>query len=131
MDALRDSRAPMLLIGKALLLMLFAFAVAGRDPPRATALGVFPIFVVFLSTCYYWQMLLLVAFVGSLPLLIATLLLNAAMWGLHPLTTAFEARYGLFSWGLLLVLGGWLALSLRGAVGRRRERGSGVRPGRG
>ncbi|HVS62904.1 MAG TPA: hypothetical protein VMT85_05270 [Thermoanaerobaculia bacterium] len=124
MDALRESRAPMLLIGKALLVILFGFAVAGRDPPRATALGVFPIFVVFLSTCYYWQMLLLVAFAGSLPLLIATLLLNAAMWGLHPLTAAFEARYGLFSWGLLLVLGGWLALWLRGAIRRARDRGA-------
>jgi hypothetical protein len=121
MDAQRQSRFLVLLAGKALLLVLFALGVAGRDPPRATALGLFPIFVVFLSTCYYWQMLLLVAFAGSLSLLLPTLLLNAAMWGLHQLTPAFEARYGLFSWGLLLVLGGWLALSLRGTL-RRSER---------
>jgi hypothetical protein len=66
-------------------------------------------------------MLLLVALAGSLSLLLPTLLLNATMWGLHQLTPAFEARYGLFSWGLLLVLGGWLALSLRGTL-RRSER---------
>ena len=118
MDALRESRAVVIVLAQAVLLGLFALAVAGRDPPQATILGLFPIFVVFLSTCYYWQMVLLVAFAGSLPLVVATLLLNAAMWALHSLTPAFEARYGLFSWGLLLVLGGWLGL---GRVRARRR----------
>jgi len=87
-------------------LMLLIARVCWRSRlEHATIIGgLGAIFALLLTTCYYWQMLLLVPLLGDRRILYAVLLLNIAMAILHFFTPAFEFRYGVLSWGLLLML---------------------------
>ena len=109
MDQLKEDRRLELLAAKALLLLLLAAAVWRMDLARSAMLGFVVVFAMVLTTCYYWQMLLIVPLLRDRFLLYGTFLLNLGLYGLHFYTPSFEMRYGLFSWGLLLLFVGYLA----------------------
>ncbi len=129
MDALAEARRPMLWLGEGVLLFLIGAAAWRMEPARAATLGIVAVFALALTTCYYWQMLLVVPLVRHRTLLYGTLAVNLGLYGLHFATPSFEMRYGLMSWGLLavflafLVPAAWQAIP---TITRRqaRERGT-------
>lgn len=114
MDARASERAPLLWGARLALVALFAWACRRASPTEAAALGIALVFAFAFTTCYYWQMLVMLLAFRSITLLHAVLALNLAMFGLHFASPSFELRYGLMSWALLLLLGGLLI-----ATGRR------------
>ena len=113
LDANRQARRVIAWSVKAILLAAFLWGVSGLPADRAFALGTLPVFVVFLTTCYYWQMLVLLPVLMSWPLLLGALLLQPLMWGLHLATEGFEVRYALYSASIGLLLLAFLAALLR------------------
>ncbi|MCG8463064.1 MAG: DUF2029 domain-containing protein [Holophagales bacterium] len=86
-----------------LMLGLLALAAWRARPSEGSALSLSAVFAMVLTTCYYWQALLVLAVLRSTPIVYGVLLVNLGMYYLHFESPAFELRYGLFSWGLLLV----------------------------
>lgn len=104
MDRLKEERRAVLWAAKgALMLLVMAACWRARREDAAIIGGVTAIFALVVTTCYYWQMLLLLPLTRSRVLLYGILILNLGMMGLHFQTPAFEMRYGLFSWGLLVL----------------------------
>lgn len=119
MDAIAQSRRPLLWIAQGLLLFAVGAAAWRMEPARAAMLGLVVVFAMVLTTCYYWQMLLIVPLLRNRVLLYGTLAVNFGLYALHFATPSFEMRYGLMSWGLLVVFlaflvpEGWRTLKLR------------------
>lgn len=109
MDEKKQDNQVMLLLAKALLLLLTAAAVWRLDVPRAAMLGMVVVFTMVLTTCYYWQMLLIVPLLRSRFLVYGALALNLGLYALHFHTPAFEMRYGMMSWALLVLFVAYLA----------------------
>ncbi len=105
-------RGAVLLAVQGLFLAALGVTAAFLSPAASLALGVVPVFVIFLSTCYYWQMLALTPVLGSARLVLALLGANLGMWALHLRVEGFEVRYGTYSWMLALVFGAWLVARL-------------------
>lgn len=103
MDAVAQARRPLLWIAQALLLFAVGAAAWRMEPARAAMLGIVVVFTMVLTTCYYWQMLLIVPLLRNRVLLYGTLAVNLGLYALHSWTPSFEMRYGLMSWGLLVV----------------------------
>lgn len=103
MDAVEQVRRPALWLAQGVLLFLIGAAAWRMEPPRAAMLGLVAVFALVLTTCYYWQMLLIVPLLRHRVLLYGTLAVNLGLYGLHFATPSFEMRYGLMSWGLLAV----------------------------
>ncbi|HXU29836.1 MAG TPA: hypothetical protein VN851_04585 [Thermoanaerobaculia bacterium] len=103
MDAIAQARRPLLWLAQALLLAAVGAAAWRMEPPRAAMLGIVVVFALVLTTCYYWQMLLLVPLLKNRALLYGTLAVNFGLYALHFATPSFEMRYGMMSWGLLVV----------------------------
>ncbi len=103
MDALAAARRPFLWLAQGVLLALVGATAWRMKPAPAALLGPIAVFALVLTTCYYWQMLLLIPLLRSRLLLYGTLAVNLGLYALHFLTPSFEMRYGLLSWGLLVV----------------------------
>jgi hypothetical protein len=73
----------------------------------AAVLGVAVVFALLLTTCYYWQMLLLVPILGRERATMGVLALSAALYGIQLRTGSFEAIFGAMSWGLALLFVSW------------------------
>ncbi|HEV7671777.1 MAG TPA: hypothetical protein VGS22_24920 [Thermoanaerobaculia bacterium] len=119
MDAVAKARRPLLWIAQALLLFGVGATAWRMEPARAAMVGIVVVFALVLTTCYYWQMLLIVPLLRSRVLLYATLAVNLGLYALHFATPSFEMRYGMMSWGLLVVFlaflvpEGWRTLARR------------------
>ena len=109
MDQSKHDLRILLWLAKALMLALVAAAAWRMDLARAAMLGMAVIFAMVLTTCYYWQILLLAPLLRSRWLLYGALALNLGLYVLHFQTQSFEMRYGLMSWGLLLLFVTYLA----------------------
>ncbi len=122
MDAVAQARRPVLWIAQGLLLLMVGATSWRLDLPRAAMLGIVVVFALVLTTCYYWQMLLIVPLLRHRGVLYGTLAVNLGLFALHFATPSFEMRYGMMSWGLLLVFlaylipQAWKALARRGEV---------------
>lgn len=124
MDQKKEDLKILLLLAKALMLALVATAAWRMDLARSAMLGIVVIFAMVLTTCYYWQILLLVPLLRSRPLLYGALALNLGLYALHFATPSFEMRYGLMSWGLLALFLAYLA-PLAWATLREARQGGG------
>lgn len=117
----KQARRPPLLALQALLLALLAAAVWRAPPARAAVLSMVALFTVTSSACYYWSLLLLAPLALSWPAVAGLLVVNAAMYGLHPVEGDKLVRYGLLSWAMTGLFLAWLlpdALrTLRGSAG--------------
>lgn len=113
MDAIAQSRRPLLLLAQGLLLIAVGAAAWRMEPARAAMLGIVVVFAAVLTTCYYWQMLLIVPLLRNRGLLYGTLAVNLGLYALHFGTPSFEMRYGLMSWGLLVVFLAFLVPEVR------------------
>ena len=113
MDAIAQSRRPLLMLAQALLLFAVGAAAWRMEPARAAMLGIVVVFAMVLTTCYYWQMLLIVPLLRNRVLLYGTLAVNLGLYALHFGTPSFEMRYGLMSWGLLVVFLAFLVPEVR------------------
>ncbi len=104
MDRLKEERSPIVWGARGLILLILAMACwRARVEDAAAISGMVAIFAMVVTTCYYWQMLLIIPFLRSKTLLYGTIGLNIFMAVLHFLTPSFEMRYGLYSWGLLIL----------------------------
>ena len=104
MDRLKEERSAITWGLRGVLLLILAAACWRAKVEEAAAFGgMVAIFTVVVTTCYYWQMLLMIAFLRSRTLLYGMIGLNIFMAILHFLTPSFEMRYGLYSWGLLVL----------------------------
>ncbi|MEM1248469.1 MAG: hypothetical protein AAGK22_18985, partial [Acidobacteriota bacterium] len=120
LDGNRAGRGPWSLGAKTLALLLFFFAVRRRSLAGSLVLSQSLVFVLFLSTCYYWQMLALLPLTGSAVAAVGGLVLSLVLWGVHLATEGFELRYVVAS----ALLGAVLAAELvRGGL-RRSEQAS-------
>ena len=108
MDQAKEDRQLVLLLAKALLLLLIAATAWRLDLSRAAMLGMAVVFTMVLTTCYYWQMLLLVPLLRNRWLLYGAFGLNLALYAVHFMTPVFELRYGFLSWGLLVLFAVYL-----------------------
>ena len=113
MDRLAAERRGLLLLAKALLLLLAGAAAWRLDLARAAMLGIVVVFATVLSTCYYWQMLLIVPLLRDRLLLYGAFALQLGLYALHFATPAFEMRYGLLSWGLLILFAVYLGTVIK------------------
>ncbi|MEM1177915.1 MAG: glycosyltransferase family 87 protein [Acidobacteriota bacterium] len=109
MDQTKVERRPVLLAVKALLLLVLAAAVWRMDLARSAMLGFVVVFVMVLTTCYYWQMLLLAPLLRDRFLLYGVFAINLGLYGLHFTERSFEMRYGVLSWALLVLFVAYLA----------------------
>lgn len=116
LDQRLDQRGGVIWLARAALLALFVLACRRVSPTTAAALGMTFIFTATLSTCYYWQMLALLVVLRSARVIHAVMLINLAMFGLHFASPAFEFRYGLFSWILLVFFAVLLVMLRRGSL---------------
>ncbi len=121
MDAVAASRRPLLWLAQALLLFGVGAAAWRMEPARAAMLGIIVVFALLLTTCYYWQMLLIVPLFRHRALLYGTLAVNLGLYALHFATPSFEMRYGLMSWGLLVVFVAYLAAEGWRTLARRQS----------
>lgn len=104
MDQLKVERSPVVWGARGLMLLILAMACWRARVDDAAAIGgMVAIFALVVTTCYYWQMLLIIPFLRSRTLLYGAIGLNIFMAVLHFLTPSFEMRYGLYSWGLLIL----------------------------
>jgi hypothetical protein len=90
---------------------LLALAAALRGPPAVgAAVGPALVFAASALTCYYWGMLVvaLVRRHTATATAVALLAVNLVMTWAHFETPAFELRYGVLSWALLVFFVGWL-----------------------
>jgi len=126
MDALAKARRPVLWLAQSVLLFLIGAAAWRMEPARAAMLGLVAVFVLVLTTCYYWQMLLIVPLLRHRVLLYGTLAVNLGLYGLHFATPSFEMRYGLMSWGLLAVFLTFFVPAAWQTMARREARESGT-----
>ena len=85
---------------------------------EAWVAGMVAVFALATLSNYYWILLVLLPFAGRPRLVYGALGLHALLWALAPYIASFEARFGLFSWGLALLFLAWLA---PGAVRALRE----------
>ncbi|HEV8630655.1 MAG TPA: hypothetical protein VGV61_10090, partial [Thermoanaerobaculia bacterium] len=112
MDALARQRRAWILAAAALVALLVGRAALAAEPDEAAIFGLALVFALAPLTCYYWGMLLLVPLRRSGPppwvAAAALLTLDLGLFATHFLTPAFEVRYGVMSWGLLLFLLWWL-----------------------
>jgi hypothetical protein len=85
-------------------------ALRGR-PPEGVAVGPALVFAATALTCYYWGMLVLtlVRRHTATATAVALLVINAGLCAVHFTSPAFELRYGVMSWALLVFFVGWLA----------------------
>lgn len=114
LDARAADRAPLIWSLRLGLLGLLAAACRRVRPAEAAALGIFAVFALTYSTCYYWQMLALLAVVRTPIARWGAIAVNLAMFAIHFSSPSFEWRYGFFSWALLaLALAILLPLALR------------------
>jgi hypothetical protein len=130
MNRLENERRP-LLLGATVVMLCVAAAAAWRcRPEQAAVLGTAVAFAVVVLTCYYWVMLLLVPLGrGRWGPTAGWLAINTGLYGLHLMTPAFEMRYGLMSWALLVFFLAWLLPDTANTAMKltRRIRGTGDR----
>ncbi|MEM6793319.1 MAG: hypothetical protein AAF725_05025 [Acidobacteriota bacterium] len=123
MSQRKEQKAALLASVKIALLLFLAAAAWRLDLARAGALGIGAVFTLVLTTCYYWQMLLLVPLLRHRILLYGALLLQLGLFALHLEEPTFEVRYGGFSWGLLVLFlvgfAPWALGALRASAKRR------------
>ena len=104
MDRLKEERSPIVWGARGMMLLILAMTCwRARVDDAAAISGMVAIFAMVVTTCYYWQMLLIIPFLRSKTLLYGAIGLNIFMAVLHFLTPSFEMRYGLYSWGLLIL----------------------------
>lgn len=101
MDHLKEDRAAILWAARIAFLALLGLASWRAKPEHAAVLSLGAVFAMVLTTCYYWQALLILPFLGGWLPVVAALALNFGLLVLHFFTGSFEMRYGLMSWGLL------------------------------
>ncbi|MEO1369807.1 MAG: hypothetical protein AAFX50_21705, partial [Acidobacteriota bacterium] len=121
LDELKSNRWPVLYGAKAVLLFLVAAAAWRMDLARSAMLGFVVVFAMVLTTCYYWQMLLLAPLLRDRLLIYGLFGLNLAMYGMHFAERSFEMRYGFLSWALLLLFIAYLAPKAWVAIRRGSE----------
>ena len=109
LETLRDERGMWIMALRFLLLSLVVIAAWRMPLDQSAVLGMVTVFALLSVTCYYWQMLLLVPLLRKTWWLYGALVLNLALYVVHLQTSSFEMRYGLMSWGLLLLFVGGLA----------------------
>lgn len=116
MDQRRESRAPLIWLA-GLVLTGWLIATCRRlDPASAAALSIVVVFALTLSTCYYWQMLALLALLRRPWLWQAVAAFNLVAYAIHFSSPAFELRYGVLSWLLLAFFVAILLVLLRSPV---------------
>jgi hypothetical protein len=109
MNRLQEQRRPLLLGTTVAMLCIVAGAAWRYRPGEAAVLGTAVAFAVVVLTCYYWVMLLLIPLGrGRWGPTAGWLAINTGLYGLHLVTPAFEMRYGLMSWALLVFFLAWL-----------------------
>lgn len=111
----QERRAPIAALSLTLLALI---AIAAWQGPldEAIVLGVGALFAVFLLTCYYWAMLMLIPIRGGRKAAAAAIALSAGLFGLHLATPSFEMIFGMMSWALLLLLLAWVTPDVRRAL---------------
>ncbi|MEO1088282.1 MAG: hypothetical protein AAFY88_28970, partial [Acidobacteriota bacterium] len=109
LDQLKEDRRLVLYGAKAFLLFLVAAAAWRMDLARSAMLGFVVVFAMVLTTCYYWQMLLLAPLLRDRFLIYGLFVLNLAMYWMHFAERSFEMRYGFLSWALLVLFVAYLA----------------------
>lgn len=124
MDSLAQARRPVLWLAQGALLLLVGAAAWRMEPPRAAILGLVAVFALVLTTCYYWQMLLIVPLLRHRALFYGALAINFGLFALHFATPSFEMRYGLMSWGLLAAFVAYLAPEAWRTIRAARENGT-------
>lgn len=115
MDGWKKERRLLLASASLLILSLIAIASWQASLDEALILGIGALFTVFLLTCYYWVMLVLVPLRGGEKSTAAVLALSSGLFFLHYLNPTFELIFGAMSWALLLLLLAWIAPDLRRA----------------
>ncbi|MEM8931850.1 MAG: hypothetical protein AAGE94_11790 [Acidobacteriota bacterium] len=116
MDGLKHDRAAVLWAARLAFLALLAAAAWKAKPEEAATMSLGAVFALVLTTCYYWQALLILPFLGSWPVVWGALALNIVQYALHYQSPAFELRYGLMSWGLLVLFVGIYAPRVKALV---------------
>ena len=120
MDALEHERSSLLWAARIAFLALLAAASWRAKPEEAGTLSLGAVFALVLTTCYYWQALLILPFLGSWRIVWGALLLNFGLYLMHYQTAAFEMRYGLMSWGLLVLFVAMYVPRVKALVDGRR-----------
>jgi hypothetical protein len=116
MNRAHSQRRPLSLAAAALLLAALAAATWRESPDQAASLGGVAVFALLVLSCYYWVLLITVAMRRTMVAAGALLALNAVTLAVALLTPDTQIIYAVFSWGLVLLFVGVLALAMRASL---------------
>ena len=132
MNAAQKERRP-LYLGLAILLVAGVVAAASAsEPDEGAAIGVAAVFAGLVLSCYYWVVLVVLAFRRSTDGVVGVLAANAAALITALFTDDTQIIFAVFSWAVLAVLAALIVPDVRrGAIlsgVRPAEAGLGARP---